>query len=206
MSGICRLHDMPRHNCLQTVVNQVLVYLSKGGVPFLAAVVVYAVCNVLVTEIKSVSGEMLGRAAKAGVGVSAVHIGLCHFRHSLHVVAVGTEPDNRIFPVIQDIAYRGKGKVASDCRRFLVGHISQIISVLHIAGSADFRLVSDFRTVHAGAVPAVFRIAGYNQRNFAVLLQNAVLFINLVCRGGIVANASDMVFVHRHLQIILFPA
>ncbi len=160
----------------------------------------------LVTEIKSVPGEMFGCAAKTRIGVGAVHIGFCHFHYPVYVVAVGTKSDNRIFPVIQNIAYRGKRKIASDCRRFLVGHVTQIISVLHIAGRPDFRLVSDFRTVHTGPVSAVLRVAGNNQRDFAVLLQNTVLLINLVRCSGVVTNATDMVFVHRHFQIILFTA
>ena len=99
---------MPRHDGLQTVVDKVLVHLAKSGVPLLTAVVIHAVGHMLVAEIQPVPREMLGRAAKARIGMGAVHIGLGHLRHPVHIVSVSPQPDHRILPVIEDIAHRCK--------------------------------------------------------------------------------------------------
>ena len=68
----------------------------------------------LVTEVKTVAGEVLGGTAKTLVGMSAVHVGFGHFHDSLHIVSVGAQSDDRVFPVVENVAYRGKGKVAAD--------------------------------------------------------------------------------------------
>ena len=160
----------------------------------------------LIPEVQTVAGEMLGRAAKAGVGMSAVHVSLCHLCHPVHIVSVGAYADDRVLPVVQDIADRGKGQVAADGGGFLIGHIAQVVGVLHVAGGSDFGLAADGGAVHAGAVSSVLRIAGDDQGNPAVLLEDAVLLMHLVRCGGVVADAADVVLVHGHFQVFFVPA
>ena len=206
MPCVSGLHDVPRHDGLQAVVDQVPVHFAESGVPLLTAEIIHAVGHMLVAEIQPVSGEMLGGTAKAGIGMGPVHVGLRHLHDPVRIVPVCPQADDRVLPVVQDVADRGKREVAANRRGFFVGHMAQVVGVLHIPGGAYLSLAADGGAVHTGAVPAVLRVAGDDQGNLAVLLEDAVLFLHLGSRGGIVADAADVVFLHRHLQIFLVPA
>ena len=170
MTCIRRLHNMSRHDGLESVVDQCPVNKSKGLIPLLAAHVVHTVCHMLVAEIKPVTRKVLCRTAEARIGMRTIHVRLRHLCHPLRIIAVGTQPDDRVFPVVQNVADRRKGQIAADRGGLLVGHIAQLVRIIRVPGRADLGLAADHRAVRACAVSAVLRVAGDDQRNLAVFL------------------------------------
>ena len=202
-TGIAWKHDMSGHDGLQPVVDEVCVDFAEGGVPFLAGKGVDAVGNMLVTVIQAVAGEVLGRAAEAGHLVRALHVGLGHFHHALRIVAVGAQADDGVVPVVVNIGNRSETEVAADGRGLRVGHFAKRFGVFCVARRADLCLCADHCAVAARAVAAVLGIAGDDERNFGIFLQNTVLLMHLGRGAGVVADTADVVFVNGHFQIFL---
>ncbi len=197
---------MSCHDRFQPIIDQVLINLSKTRIPLFTAKIIHAVCHMLVPEIQSIARKMLCRTAESRIRMSAVQIGFRHFHDPIHFISIGPKPDHRILPIIQDITDRRKREVTADGCCFFIGHITQVVCILYISCGADFCLAADRRAVHTGAVPAIFRIAGNDQRNLTVFLQNTVLFMNFIRSSRIVTDSSDMILLHRHFQIFFITA
>ena len=202
MSGVRRLHNVSCHDGFQTVVNEVLVYFSIACIPLLTAHVIDAVCHVLVAEVQSVARKMLRSTAESLIGVCAVHICLRHLAHAVHIVSIGAQSDDRVLPVVEDVADRGKGEITPDRRRLFVGHTAELVRVSGVSCRTDLGLLADHGSVSAGAVAAILRVARNDKRNLAVLLKNPVLLTHLGTGCRVVADTADVVLVHCHLQIL----
>ncbi len=202
-AGVAGQHDVAGHDGFKPVVDEVCINFAERGVPFLAGERVHAVCHVLVAVVQTVAGEVLCRAAEAGHLVRAFQIRLCHFQYALGVIAVGAQAHHGIVPVVVNVRNRRKAEVAANGRSLGVGHLAQRLGVFYVARGTDLCLCANVRAVHAGTVAAVFGVAGDNEGDLGIFLQDAVLLVHLGCGGGIVANAADVIFVHRHLQIFL---
>ena len=199
------LHDVSGHDGLQALVDQALVHLAVCIHPGIAVGAVDAGREMLVPLVQAVSGEVFGGAGKAGVLMGALEIGLGHAADRVGVIGEAPRGDHRIAPVLVDVGQRGEAQVAADGGSLLVGDAPQLIGVLLISGGSNLHRVAQEGSVGAGAVAAGLGVAGNEQRDLGVLLQNVILLPDLVGGTGVIAHAANVVFLHRHAQVVLLP-
>ena len=146
MLGISRLGDMYGHDCLNTVIDQSLIDLTVGVVPLLCAQPVDRGQEVLVTEVNTVTGEMLRTRDNTAI----THTARCGQREFLDLLGIGTEsPDigNRVERVHVNVHNRTEVPVRTDRHAFFTHDLAALVSHLGVSAGCHEHLHTIFRTV-----------------------------------------------------------